>query len=88
MGKITSDEQLKRWVDGDSIHRGTREYGTCCPDFSCCTPRLLADAATRQAFVAASESQRHKFLMVFLGAAIAEAGESEKVHLAGKEPAS
>jgi len=75
---ITSDEQLRRWVEGDSVHRiftaaseRWEQDGECCPDFSCCKPELLAEPEVRRAFAAAGEGDRLKFLGSFLGAAIA-----------------
>jgi hypothetical protein len=34
----TPDEQLRRWAAGDSVCPNSRHE--CCPDFSCCKPRL------------------------------------------------
>jgi hypothetical protein len=83
---ITHQEQLDRWVAGESIHRISGVTGgECTPDFSCCKPELLADEPTRQAFAAASESERFKFLGAFLGAAIALVSD-KKVHIAGSDP--
>jgi len=83
---ISSEEQLKRWVAGESVHRIIPNIsgGECCPDFSCCKPELLAEEDVRKAFAAASEKERYKFLGHFLGAAIA-AHSYEKVHIAGQE---
>lgn len=105
--RITADEQLERWVAGEPVHRrfdcsivdrdrnvvGTRDMDECTPDFACCQPELLAAVEVRQAFAAASERDRYKFLGTFLGAALelsakkrAERGEeAPRVHIAGKE---
>lgn len=64
------DDQLRRWIDGESVHLGDKESGTCCPDFSCCQPELLADPVIRRAFVLADDVARRGFLGGFLGAAI------------------
>lgn len=80
---ITSEEQLQRWVDGESIHREITgvDGGECTPDFSCCMPDLLADKEIRVAFQAASQNDRLKFLGGFLGAAMSK--YSKKVHITG-----
>jgi len=78
---MTSDEQLAEWLKGNSIHNDTRDE--CCPDFSCCTPKLLADEDMRKAFVAADDDARISMLGMFLGAAIAEMGKDKEVYLAG-----
>lgn len=77
---MTTDEQLAAWLNGNSVHAEQ-----CCPDFSCCEPSLLADEATRRAFVDHPES-RDQMCMMFLGAAFASAGK--KVYIAGDTPAS
>jgi hypothetical protein len=100
---MTSEEQLKLWVAGVSVHNDDVWYnvvddagnvvdqkklegGECCPDFSCCEPELLQPVEVRRAFVAAGEREREKFLMAFLGAAVAKATpEALKVHIAGGE---
>lgn len=65
---MTSDEQLELWLKGESVHNQEREE--CCPDFSCCKPKLLAPLRTRKAFVAADGRGREAMLMMFLGKAI------------------
>lgn len=70
MSDITYQEQLDRWVAGDSVHRD----GGCCPDFSCCKPELASDPEVRATFAASSEADRFAFLGLFLHAAIALAG--------------
>lgn len=81
---MTSDEQLARWVEGESVHND--ELEECCPDFSCCEPRLLADKAERQAFKDANDDDRHAMLFGFLGAGMALASDGD-VYVAG-DPAS
>ena len=83
--KITSEEQLRRWVDGEPVHRDEEllEGGECCPDFSCCVPELLASPEVRQAFVAASQRDRMQFLGTFLGAALAHASTDKEVMVVG-----
>jgi hypothetical protein len=79
---MTCDEQLAEWLKGNSIHNADRDE--CCPDFSCCRPELLADEATRRAFVEHPEA-RDQMLMVFLGAGLAKMTE-KAVHVAGDMP--
>lgn len=66
---MTHEEQLQRWLDGESIHLD----GSCTPDFSCCEPELLATPEVRQAFVAGSDVERVKLLGHFLHAGLARA---------------
>lgn len=74
---MTPEEQLKSWVEGESIHNDERDE--CCPDFSCCRPELLQPVEVRRAFQAGSEKQRNALLMEFLGALLA----GENVHVVG-----
>ena len=78
MGKqMTCNEQLKEWVEGNSIHNDARDE--CCPDFSCCEPELLADRQTRETFANANDETRHEMLLMFLGGYI----NSDKVYVSG-----
>ncbi len=70
---MTHEEQLQKWVDGESIH-GAGKHEDCCPDFSCCNPKLLAFKGERQAFQAADEQARHAMLFTFLGRMLAIEG--------------
>lgn len=83
--RITSEEQVRRWALGEPVHRDIdgETGGECCPDFSCCKPELLADVEVRRAFEAADGRGRRKWLVSFLGAAIANAAPEKKVHIAG-----
>lgn len=76
---MTSDEQLKLWVKGISVHNDTS--GECCPDFSCCQPALLAEQDVRETFYNRPET-RMDFLMMFLGKAVALMTD-KSVHVAG-----
>ena len=68
---MTADEQLKLWVEGQSVHNGaTRKEGECCPDFSCCLPGLQWPEEKRKAFLAADDATRHGMLMGALKAAL------------------
>lgn len=76
---MSPDEQVERWVTGESVHNDER--GECCPDFSCCKPELQAPEDVRQAFAMAfhtDPSATHLLLGSFLGAAL-------KMALAEKE---
>src|SRR5690606_24274492 len=75
---ITNEEQLKRWVEGDSVHRLDEQLfgGECCPDFSCCKPALQAEEKVRRAFASASRDERMSFLGTFLSALIEYAQKS------------
>jgi len=79
----TYDDQLTAWVAGEPGHFGAQ----CCPDFSCCKPEFLQPVEVRRAFQLADESGRKKYLMAFLGAAIAQARPDKRVHITdGSEP--
>jgi hypothetical protein len=80
----TPDEQLARWMAGDPVCPNTSDE--CCPDFSCCNPKLLADPLVRKAFVQGSPGEREHWLGGFLGAAIAELAPDKNVHIAGRDP--
>jgi hypothetical protein len=80
--RVSSDEQLERWVAGESVHNAERNE--CCPDFSCCRPTLLAPDWERQAFKAASERARSGMLMTFLGRMLADA-DVGRVHIVGDD---
>ena len=69
---ISRDEQLSRWVAGDSVHRGPKdsEYSECCPDFSCCKPALQQPRDVRLAYATADMRSRNKFGWAFLGVLI------------------
>jgi len=97
---ITSEEQTTRWVNGDSVHRQfkleivdddgvtvvrTQDMDECTPDFSCCRPNLLVDREIREAFAAASERERYKFLGTFLRAMLADVHELPATHVSTGE---
>jgi hypothetical protein len=88
----TRDEQLKLWVEGESVHLALKDVPDdpdaycCCPDFSCCQPQLRADLAVRQAFRQGDENQRGKLLMVFLGAACQAVAPEKNINFLGAEP--
>ncbi len=69
--KPTPDDQLKRWAAGESLCPNTN--GECCPDFSCCRPKLKWPPEKRAKFVAAGQREREKMLMGALGALVKDA---------------
>lgn len=80
----TREEQVARWLAGESVHVRTQRRGEvfeCCPDFSCCDPKLLQPLEVRSKFVNADESGRVALLAFFLGAFCASMGID--VHVAG-----
>lgn len=77
---MTFDEQLERWIAGESVHNDSRDE--CCPDFSCCKPELLAPMEVRKTFKDANEEDRMQMLMMFLGGAF----EGENIHIVGDNP--
>lgn len=75
---MTNAEQLQAWVKGDlkgkgaaaHVHTllgGKHEVVECVPDFSCCTPALLASEEERKIFLAGDEGVRNMMLGTFLG---------------------
>ena len=69
-----------------------RHRDECCPDFSCCEPKLLASYETRRKFADSSEDQRLAMLGMFLGKAMNEAVsqkgvDPESVYLSGSAQA-
>ena len=76
-------EQLGLWVEGKSVHRGSRTEGECCPDFSCCRPELLAPKDVREVFAAAYKLENEPVVMRMLMAFLGEALSGYKVHIAG-----
>ncbi len=45
------ESQLKEWVKGNPVHNDVDDE--CCPDFSCCNPKLLVGTEHRRIFQAA-----------------------------------
>ncbi len=81
---VTGEEQLDGWVAGEPSCPNDR--GECCPDFSCCEPRLLADKAERQRFKDGTAEERDSMLFGFLGAGMVFMTDDD-VYVAG-DPAS
>lgn len=65
------EEQLKLWVEGNSVHDKDKEGEQCCPDFSCCRPELKAPKEERELFqqlyLAGKNDEYERMLMMFLG---------------------
>jgi hypothetical protein len=81
------EEQLDRWVAGESLHSDHRGLGEeCCPDFSCCKPHLLQPVEVRKAFQAADPKMRNKFCMAFLGGMLTDAAPDLRVHITDGNP--
>lgn len=81
---MTTDEQLQAWLAGEP--KCPDEHGQCCPDFSCCVPKLLAPKHERRAFVNATQETREEMCMGFLCGAMPELSGDAKVHIAGTTP--
>lgn len=87
---MTSDEQLKLWVEGKSVHNKTHPIkgvsgGECCPDFSCCNPELKARKSERIKFFRATPGMRNSMLMMFLSRMLKNSGM--KVSTSKRKPA-
>jgi len=81
------EEQIDRWVSGESLHSDHRGLGEeCCPDFSCCKPHLLQPIAVRRSFRAASGKEREKLCMAFLGGMLSSSAPDVKVHITNGDP--
>lgn len=83
----TYEEQLNLWLAGESVHvtvtrMGNEDY-ECCPDFSCCYPKLLASLEERQRYAAFTQKQRSPMLMTFLDRLVKRQCPGEKVRIIG-----
>lgn len=76
-GAPTPDEQLQKWAAGESVCPNTLHE--CCPDFSCCRPRLGWPLDKRKKFVEAGQGEREKMMLGALGAFMEDAGVSAYV---------
>ena len=85
--------QLSEWDKGNPIHNDID--GECCPDFSCCQPKLLQPKEVREAFAAAEKEGKEDLKMSMLGTFLGTVIENHlskkedppKVHIAGSEKA-
>jgi hypothetical protein len=78
-GAPTAEKQLLMWVEGTSVC--PNQDHECCPDFSCCRPKLRWPRRKREQFMAASEQERERMLLGSLSALTQEAGL--RAHVAG-----
>ncbi len=82
-----SNHQLTEWVKGNSVHNDADNE--CCPDFSCCQPRFLADKETRKLFKAAFDQKRpdivSSMLMDFLVASIKANCPDIKINITNRD---
>jgi hypothetical protein len=65
---MTEEEQLQSWLLAKPFHNNEKDV--CCPDFSCCNPKLLAPLHEREFYVGSvlqgNEETAKKLLKVFL----------------------
>lgn len=61
---MTAAEQLKKWVDGESIH--DIEEDQCCPDFSCCTGRVVPKFLREKFYKAYLENDRKTMMLTLM----------------------
>lgn len=84
---MTPEQQLEQWLVGVSLHNQDRDE--CCPDFSCCRPKLQADLEQRQKFYDLDKKRDSKgldkMLMGFLRALLKSEGKGEKEFLVLKD---
>lgn len=84
--------QLSEWVEGrpwhnpfdhdDTRHDGNTSHGECCPDFSCCSPHMMASEEARKAFADAKGEDRTRLLFGFLGGLVNDI-DGPKTYVAG-----
>lgn len=72
VGDLTPDQQVAEWIDGRSVCPSTT--GECCPDFSCCQPKLQWPVDKRRKFAAADQGPREKMMMGSIGALLSGSG--------------
>jgi hypothetical protein len=86
---VNNSLQLKLWVRGESVHNhdamaGGKKLqgGECCPDFSCCKPKLKASVEEREKFLREPKA-RPELLSLFLKRLLE--GEGHVVNAVGFE---
>ena len=80
--KNRAKQQLEEWVKSNPQHNKIDDE--CCPDFSCCHPKLLQPEEIRKVFSVANEDTRMSMLGMFLGAAFSTMGvEEDTVYISG-----
>ena len=83
---MTNQEQLEKWVAGESIHN--HDLDQCCPDFSCCCKDILAPVHERINFKKAFMAKDEKTIFLMLGTFLQRMAIHESksdVYLAGQE---
>lgn len=92
LARAANEKQLETWLAGKPEHNDFA--GECCPDFSCCNPKLMWPLSSREAFAKAHREGRsevvHQMLVGALSgianAAVEEIGNPEiKIHVAGED---
>ena len=78
---LTPERQVALWVQGKPACPNT--HGECCPDFSCCRPKLLVPPAVRKRFAAANPKERERMCTDFFGAFVASMPQRNKIHPVG-----
>lgn len=86
MRTMSSEEQLERWVAGDSVHNGNPgdNDSECCPDFSCCKPELKWSQDLRIRFRDGDDNTRIAMCGMALTALLESMGRSKDVYVAGE----
>ena len=83
---MTYKEQLRLWVEGESVHDSDEKGEQCCPDFSCCKPELKAPKEERELFqqlyLDDKNNEYERMLMMFLGRALPLLTD-KRVYIAG-----
>lgn len=67
---LSPQEQLTRWVAGNS--QCPNSDNECCPDFSCCVPKMKWPQAAREAFAAGGQRKREEMMCGVVDALIAD----------------
>ena len=79
------ETQTINWLNGKPEHNKIDDE--CCPDFSCCTPELLASKEERQKFynahISGDTKTINKMLGDFLGWMLARNIPMKDIHIIG-----
>lgn len=90
-GRLGTPEGVRMGKESPSGDSSASDY-ECCPDFSCCYPKLLASLEERQRYAAFTQSQRNpdaeerskeRLLMTFLDRLVKKECPGEKVRIIG-----
>jgi len=79
---MTPEEQLEKWVAGESIHN--EETGECVPDFSCCQDFYKAPQDERELFKNRPEL-RMQMLGNYLHKVLAASAWGREIEIVGTE---